>query len=81
MDLIPHQDKHLYPSLTPVPHQNTQAEFRFNGGMGAILCGQCRVIIRSGHQLTPEDWKHGRGEHILPPQYCSLHSHESNPQS
>ena len=35
---------------------------KFNGGLGAILCNGCRVILKSGfgcrpNQISEEDWQ------------------------
>jgi hypothetical protein len=46
------------------------ATYKFNGGLGALLCSECRVIIRDGLTFTEEDWKVMRGEIRLPKQYC-----------
>jgi hypothetical protein len=46
------------------------ATIKFNGGLGALLCSECRVTIRDGRTFTEDDWKHMRGEIRLPKQYC-----------
>ena len=50
----------------------TKAIIKFNGGNGAILCSNCRVIIKTGKDFTPEERKYFRGEDgaTLQPQYC-----------
>lgn len=30
---------------------------KFNGGKGAILCNQCRAIVKQGNGITKEDWE------------------------
>lgn len=47
-----------------------KAIFKFNGGIGAVLCSKCNVVIRSGGSMTEEDWEGVRGEITTPPQYC-----------
>jgi len=45
---------------------------KFNGGRGAILCSNCRVIIKEGHEFSPEELAYIRGElDYLPPQICN----------
>lgn len=44
---------------------------KFNGGRGAILCSNCRKIIKEGHEFNPEELAYIRGEiKHLPQQYC-----------
>lgn len=47
-----------------------KAIFKFNGGLGALLCSKCRVIIKTGKDFTDDEWKCIRGEIELPKQYC-----------
>lgn len=47
-----------------------KALIKYNGGNGAILCSQCRIIIKTGKDFTEEETKFSRGEGHLPPQYC-----------
>ena len=44
--------------------------FKFNGGLGAILCSECRVIIKTGKDFTETEWKAFRGETKLEEQFC-----------
>jgi hypothetical protein len=30
---------------------------KFNSGKGAILCNNCRVIVKQGNGITKEDWE------------------------
>lgn len=46
------------------------AIFKFNGGLGALLCSKCRVIIKTGKDFTEQEIKAIKGEIKLPPQYC-----------
>lgn len=46
------------------------ATYKFNGGLGALLCSNCKVIIRDGRTFTEDDWRCMRGEIRLPKQYC-----------
>lgn len=48
-----------------------KAIFKFNGGLGALLCSKCRVIIKIGKDFTPEEHKAIKGYIKLPPQYCN----------
>lgn len=47
-----------------------KAIFKYNGGLGALLCSKCRVIIRTGKYFTEEEIKAIKGKAKLPPQYC-----------
>jgi hypothetical protein len=49
-----------------------KAIFKFNGGLGAILCSSCKVIIKTGKDFTEEEIKAIRGElnKDLEAQYC-----------
>jgi hypothetical protein len=49
---------------------NKKAIFKYNSGIGALLCSRCSVIIRDGRTFSEEDWKALRGEYHLLPQYC-----------
>ena len=46
------------------------AIFKFNGGLGALLCSKCKVIIKTGKDFTEEEKKAIKGYIKLPPQYC-----------
>jgi NAD-dependent SIR2 family protein deacetylase len=49
-----------------------KAIFKFNGGLGALLCSKCRVIIKTGKDFSPEEIKAIKGKVPLPPaQYCN----------
>jgi hypothetical protein len=48
-----------------------KAVFKFNNGLGALLCSKCRVIIKTGIDYTEEEIKASKGEVIMPPQYCN----------
>lgn len=47
-----------------------KAIFKYNGGLGALLCSKCRVIIKTGKYFTDDEWKSIRGELDMPAQYC-----------
>ena len=51
-----------------------KALVKFNNGNGAILCSECKVIIRTGKDFSKEDWSFARGEGTLAPQYCNKHT-------
>ena len=46
--------------------------FKFNGGRGAILCGKCGVILKSGSQIPDYVWEAVRNGTVsqLPDMYC-----------
>jgi hypothetical protein len=46
------------------------ANFKYNGGQGALLCSGCRVIIKTGKDFTDQEKKAIKGEVTLPLQYC-----------
>lgn len=49
-----------------------EAIFKYNGGLGALLCSSCRVIIKTGKDFTPDEIKAIKGQGPMPPaQYCS----------
>lgn len=49
-----------------------KAIFKYNGGLGALLCSSCRVIIKTGKDFTEEELKAIKGKGPMPPaQYCS----------
>jgi len=48
-----------------------KATFKFNSGMGALLCEKCRTIIKVGSEFTPTEWAALRGEVHLDPQLCN----------
>jgi hypothetical protein len=47
-----------------------KADFKYNGGAGALLCSKCKVIIKIGKDYTNEEKLASRGKIQLPPQYC-----------
>jgi len=49
-----------------------KAVIKFNGGNLALLCSECRVIIKTGGDFTPEELEFtlGKSKIVLPPQYC-----------
>ena len=47
-----------------------KAVFKFNGGLGALLCSDCWVIIKTGKDFTEEEKKGIRGELEIEPQFC-----------
>lgn len=46
------------------------AIFKFNGGLGALLCSKCRVIIKTGKDFTEQEKQAIKGKIYYPPQYC-----------
>jgi hypothetical protein len=47
------------------------AVFKFNGGVGALLCSKCSCILKSGSQMTEEERSAMRGEIKIEAQYCN----------
>ena len=48
-----------------------KAILKFNGGALALLCSNCRVIIKTGKDFTPEEKKYALGKlRHLDPVYC-----------
>jgi hypothetical protein len=47
-----------------------KADFKYNGGAGALLCAKCRVIIKTGKNYTDEEKLASKGKIKMPPQYC-----------
>jgi hypothetical protein len=50
----------------------SHAKFKFNGGIGALVCSKCSRIIKEGNFFTEEEWKACRGEIKLPGQLCDI---------
>jgi hypothetical protein len=45
--------------------------FKFNSGLGAILCSGCRTILKIGQEFTEEELSSMRGEtELLSARYC-----------
>jgi hypothetical protein len=47
-----------------------RAIFKYNGGLGALLCSSCRVIMKIGSSFTDEEIMAIKGKLDMPPQYC-----------
>jgi hypothetical protein len=47
-----------------------KAIFKFNGGIGALLCSNCSVVMKVGHQFTKLERLAMMGKKKLEPQYC-----------
>lgn len=47
------------------------AIFKYNGGLGAMLCSKCRVIIKTGQDFTPDEINAIKGKGELKAQYCN----------
>jgi hypothetical protein len=50
--------------------EKEKAIFKFNSGNFALLCSNCRIIIKVGREFTEEEDKACFGAIDLPPQYC-----------
>lgn len=57
--------------MTDKERQN-YAVFKYNSGLGALLCSRCARIIKTGVEFTEQEWKAARGEVRLPPQICKF---------
>jgi hypothetical protein len=49
---------------------DNRANFKFNGGLGALLCSECSVIIKTGRDFTEEETQGILGKLELPAQFC-----------
>jgi hypothetical protein len=59
--------------------EKERAIVKFNGGLGALLCSKCRVIIKIGKDFNEEELKYIKGEiNYLDPQYCEQCKTKSN---
>jgi len=47
-----------------------KAIIKFNGGRLALLCSNCRVIIKEGKDFSYHEKQFTQGDVYLPPQYC-----------
>ena len=47
-----------------------KAIFKLNGGLGALLCSKCSVIIKTGKDFTKEESLASKGELLLNSQFC-----------
>jgi hypothetical protein len=55
--------------------KNTFAEkaiFKFNGGLGALLCSGCCVIIKTGKEFNESERIAFSGLGSLPQQFCTV---------
>lgn len=52
--------------------QDNKLIVKFNGGLLAILCEKCSVIIKTGKNFTEEeiDYAKGKLDKVLPTQFC-----------
>jgi ferredoxin len=48
-----------------------KAIIKFNGGNLALLCSNCRAIIKTGKEFTPEEMNFALKDRHLDPQYCA----------
>ena len=53
-----------------------KAIFKYNSGLLALLCSECRTIIKTGIEFTDKERKACNDEVYLEPQYCELHDTE-----
>lgn len=47
-----------------------KAIFKFNNGVGALLCSKCSKVIKTGNHFNGKERKAMKGEIYLEPQYC-----------
>jgi hypothetical protein len=50
--------------------EKEKAIFKFNNASGALICSECRVILKTGNLFSEQEKKAMRGEIYLEPQYC-----------
>jgi len=50
----------------------SHAKFKFNSGIGALVCSKCSRIIKEGIYFTDDEWRALRGEIKLPGQLCDI---------
>jgi hypothetical protein len=48
-----------------------KAIFKFNGGLGALLCSSCRTIIKEAKDFSESEMLAFKGINHLPPQFCN----------
>lgn len=51
--------------------EKMRATFKFNSGLGALICSNCSKIIKVGSDFTEEEKEAAWGDGCLEPQYCS----------
>ena len=49
---------------------HNKAQFKYNGGRGALICSGCRVILKTGEKFTDDEIAAIKGHGSLPAQYC-----------
>lgn len=47
-----------------------KAQFRYNGGLGALLCSGCKVILKTGDQFNDDEIDAIKGHAHMDPVYC-----------
>lgn len=50
--------------------EDNRAMFKYNGGKGALLCSECRVILKTGSQYSELEKQASRGKIQLEAYYC-----------
>lgn len=50
--------------------KKNKAIFKFNGGLRALLCSECSVIIKTGLEFTEKEWDAADGKTDLEAQFC-----------
>ena len=53
-----------------IKEENSKAIFKYNNGLGALLCSNCRTIIKTGKDFTYYEKEVVRGNEELEAQYC-----------
>lgn len=48
-----------------------KAVFKFNGGLGALLCSGCRTIIKTGSEMSQFEKDAMMGTQEMPPKFCA----------
>jgi len=48
----------------------SKAIFKFNNGLGALLCSKCSIIIKQGKDFTPAEHEASVGASEMQAQFC-----------
>lgn len=56
-----------------------KALFKFNGGKMALLCSNCRKIVKKGHEFSLEELAAAQGEGAIAPRYCEKCQPDTEP--
>ncbi len=48
----------------------SKAIFKYNSGVGALLCSECRIILKEAYRFSDQEMAAMKGEGELEAQYC-----------